>query len=391
LKKVDKAKGFGFIFSEDLNATYECDVFVAPGELTGKEILLGDRVRFAVKVNKKGKPEALDLQPINEDDEEGEEMTGAIKSFDDLQGYGFIASIHATAKWGRDIFLHRKQLGDFKVGDVVELNVKINGKGHPQAFKLRMPTNSIVPARLPAEALEEEEKEMFIGEIKSFNPMNGYGFIGCTELRERFGRDVFLHESQYEGLKVGDRVSFQLQVKRGQPQAWQVTRVSKKLGRLSSTGDATQSSPAMMPEREPEISPSPCDDLSALDRSERLLSPEEQAKVSRKMQRACASARAESIQDVLDAIEEGAEVNSRDVTGQTAIMIAALNVRGSERKCRMLIEHRADVHLSANESQSVLQWARERINPKFAGYLEALSRGENPDLVVASENPPEEI
>ncbi|OLP74779.1 hypothetical protein AK812_SmicGene45586, partial [Symbiodinium microadriaticum] len=49
-----------------------------------------------------------------------------------------------------------------------------------------------------------DEKEVFLGEIKSFNPMNGYGFIHCGALFDRFKRDVFLHESQFEGLKVGD-------------------------------------------------------------------------------------------------------------------------------------------------------------------------------------------
>eukprot|EP00441_Pelagodinium_beii_P040982 CAMPEP_0197630306 /NCGR_PEP_ID=MMETSP1338-20131121/7836_1 /TAXON_ID=43686 ORGANISM="Pelagodinium beii, Strain RCC1491" /NCGR_SAMPLE_ID=MMETSP1338 /ASSEMBLY_ACC=CAM_ASM_000754 /LENGTH=917 /DNA_ID=CAMNT_0043201497 /DNA_START=55 /DNA_END=2808 /DNA_ORIENTATION=+ len=397
LKKVDKVKGFGFIFCEELQELHDCDVYVSTGALEGIEVLLGDRVRFTAKVNKKGKPEALDVQPIGlEEDEDDECLSGAIKSFDDAQGYGFIASMLATAKWGRDVFLHRKQLGDFKVGQVVEFIVKINGKGHPQAYKVRAPSNCVLAPRPPAEVPEEEEKEMHIGEIKSFNPMNGYGFIGCAELRERFGRDVFLHESQFEGLKVGDRVSFQLQVKKGQPQAWQVTRISKKLSGRPGYVEQLMNSPSMVPAAEPEgIPPIQSDvlteELAGLDGDDRLLKQQDVAKVSRKMLRACASARVESVQDVLDALEAGAEVNARDVTGQTAIMISALNVRGSERKCRLLIEHGADIHLPANESLTVLQWARERINPKFAAYLEALSRGEKPDLDVAAENPPEEI
>lgn len=67
-------------------------------------------------------------------------------------------------------------------------------------------------------------------------------------------------------------------------------------------------------------------------------------------------------------------------------MISALNVRGAERKCKVLIDHRADVHAEANESLTVLQWARERINTKFATYLEAVSRGEEPEVEVIADN-----
>eukprot|EP00931_Biecheleriopsis_adriatica_P115959 TRINITY_DN91694_c0_g1_i1.p1 TRINITY_DN91694_c0_g1~~TRINITY_DN91694_c0_g1_i1.p1 ORF type:complete len:902 (+),score=202.58 TRINITY_DN91694_c0_g1_i1:91-2796(+) len=408
LKMVDKVKGFGFIVCQELHDVYDCDVWAGKQELEGKDLLLGDKIRFRVKVRKKGKPEAEDIEPVLPEDEmeEGDEMIGTIKSFDETSGYGFITSQKATEEYGRDVFLHRKMLKDFKVGDVVKFRVKINKQGRPQAGKLQeAPEGAALPSPGPASGgnEKEEEKETHIGEIKSFNPMNGFGFITCPALHDRFGRDVFLHESQYEGLKVGDRVSFVLQVKRGQPQALEVSRVSKK---LSKCPDVT-TSPAVAP-ASPPIEPSPAElalmaevlgDAGALPASlEESEEPDslpclnpDQSRLSRRLLRACASARAESVQEVLDALEEGADANARDVTGQRAIMVSALNVRGAERKCKWLIEHKADIHADATGSLSVLQWARERINGKFAAYLEALSRGEKADIALALDSPPEEI
>merc|ERR1719512_672183 len=63
------------------------------------------------------------------------------------------------------------------------------------------------------------------GQIKSYSSRRGYGFIDCPELAQRFGRDVFIHQSQFEGLHVLDRVTFRIQMKNGQPQASDVTPV----------------------------------------------------------------------------------------------------------------------------------------------------------------------
>jgi cold shock CspA family protein len=65
---------------------------------------------------------------------------------------------------------------------------------------------------------------MFIGHIKSYEPEMGYGFISCKDTFASFGRDVFLRKAQafvlgMDVLKVGTKVSFEVEVKSGKPLA----------------------------------------------------------------------------------------------------------------------------------------------------------------------------
>ncbi|CAE7655583.1 unnamed protein product, partial [Symbiodinium pilosum] len=83
-----------------------------------KDLCIGDKVRFSAKVGKQGRAEAVQLEPfreIEDDGEDGPEMIGTIKSFDESSGYGFIHGTRITQEYGRDVFLHRKQLKSFKV------------------------------------------------------------------------------------------------------------------------------------------------------------------------------------------------------------------------------------------------------------------------------------
>eukprot|EP00435_Cladocopium_sp_Y103_P062768 s483_g24.t1 len=386
VKKIDAVKQFGFVVCE--SPDWDGDVFISKKQL--ENLKLGDRVIFSVKV-KNRRAEALLLErgtlaaAEEEVAEDAPEMVGIIKSFEEAQGYGFIRSPQATAAYNRDVFLHRKQLKKFKAGDTVQFKVKLSRDGHPQAFKLRE-TDQVVT--LEAEVPEEpkaKEKETYIGEIKSFNIMNGFGFIQNATLKEKYGRDVFLHESQFEGMKIGDRVSFTLQVKDGKPQALDVKRVSKKS--LLSPVLAPDLSPALEQTQAEgaeaaEVRDTQLDDAPP-DAAETAVDAEEREKQSRRLLRACASEQPSSLEEMKDALEAGAEVNARDVTGQTAIMVSSLNMRGADRKCKLLLEHQADLQVTSDpeSTQTTLEWVKERINSNFAEYLEALSKGEAAKLV----------
>mmetsp|Transcript_76653 Transcript_76653/g.135244 ORF Transcript_76653/g.135244 Transcript_76653/m.135244 type:complete len:455 (-) Transcript_76653:84-1448(-) len=61
---------------------------------------------------------------------------GRIKSFNKQHGFGFIESGDAFAHFGRDVFLHKAQIGNLKVGTEVTYGVDMNKQGMPQARDL---------------------------------------------------------------------------------------------------------------------------------------------------------------------------------------------------------------------------------------------------------------
>lgn len=62
--------------------------------------------------------------------------------------------------------------------------------------------------------------EVLKGKVKTYNAGKGFGFIECETVFQRFGRDVFLHANQAEGLSPGDPVFFRIEVNsKGHPQA----------------------------------------------------------------------------------------------------------------------------------------------------------------------------
>jgi len=56
-----------------------------------------------------------------------------IKSFNAEKGFGFIECREMHDKHGRDVFLHRKQMGDFRTGTQITFTCQVNKDGMPQA------------------------------------------------------------------------------------------------------------------------------------------------------------------------------------------------------------------------------------------------------------------
>jgi cold shock CspA family protein len=116
-------------------------------------------------------------------------------------------------------------------------------------------TPSISPACAlgPNEMVKPEQRQRFLGVIKSFKQEQGFGFIECAETFPRFKRDVFLHHSQIGSCIVGQKVSFQLSTNQsGQPQAREVF--------VPGNEDATSFSPESTAEGESVFGPSILDD-----------------------------------------------------------------------------------------------------------------------------------
>jgi len=62
--------------------------------------------------------------------------------------------------------------------------------------------------------------ERYIGTIKSFNLVTGFGFIQSDDLQTKYGSDAFLNQAVDGGIVVGGRVSFTVEEnKNGKPQA----------------------------------------------------------------------------------------------------------------------------------------------------------------------------
>jgi len=66
-------------------------------------------------------------------------FTGVIVSYKPEEGYGFIQCPELHDIFGRDVFLHRLQIGCFDVGDFVSFSVFLNKNSQPQAKELGVP------------------------------------------------------------------------------------------------------------------------------------------------------------------------------------------------------------------------------------------------------------
>jgi len=84
-------------------------------------------------------------------------------------------------------------------------------------------------ARIAAKAtIPSGLAKTYEGTVKSYNPDKGFGFIFCEATLKRYQSDVFLHKKQAEGVSLGDKVTFEVEVnERGKPQARNVIRVTK--------------------------------------------------------------------------------------------------------------------------------------------------------------------
>mmetsp|Transcript_60398 Transcript_60398/g.143975 ORF Transcript_60398/g.143975 Transcript_60398/m.143975 type:complete len:336 (-) Transcript_60398:124-1131(-) len=319
------------------------------------------------------------------------QYVGTIKSFNAEKGYGFISCKECFDEFNRDVFLHQQQKGLFEKGNNVHFVVKLNPQGCPQAYNLK-PASSLEAWLAMPDTPEASSPscsptavaavEVYHGQVKSFNSVKGFGFIACKEIMEQHQKDVYLHSSQFEGrdLRIGDPVSFTVQFKNSHPQAHDV----KKASAPATSSDAG----ALLRE---EIEGSGGNETGTLQArrprgvSEELrnLAPEV---LTKRCLRACASALTTSPETMESLLAAKADPNGIDVTGQRALMVAALNDRHSEKKVRLLLSNRADPH-AAYKDGTVLDWIRERLSSRFAKFVEAAHQGsEDADVDIVLDN-----
>lgn len=142
VKSFSEEKGWGHISCDAAFKLYNKDVFVMRSSLQGVEAEPGLMVSFKIDVREKG-PQAFDVEVVPQGyvgEEEGTDslLTGTIKSFNKEKGWGFVTSEEIQATFGKDIFLHRKEIGDAdpSVGDVVQFIVDIGNTGQLEATQV---------------------------------------------------------------------------------------------------------------------------------------------------------------------------------------------------------------------------------------------------------------
>jgi len=345
------AKGFGFIKCDEAMRQYGGDVYVRAADLQDRQV--GESVIFSMTEMTNGKPHGSQLELITTEVRHESTETGTVKSFSAAQGYGFISCAETFAKYGRDVFIHKDQLADAVVGDEVSFFVELNSAGHPKAHGLTKLRGRPETAKADLNSSGEPPLEVHTGFIKIVNQSKQCGFIECHVLHSRFERDVFFPLPLLPEARKGDAVQFNVRIRNGQPQATSLTVLDTQL----------HPNAAAEP-RQAEI---------------RTYDPE----ITKKLLRACASSQKDSYRRMFEMLHSGADPNGRDIAGQTALMVCALNVAESEKKCRLLVGMGADVHAGCNGGMTVLQWAKERVSTKFADHLAALARGEQIDCLIS--------
>ncbi|CAK9035347.1 unnamed protein product [Durusdinium trenchii] len=105
--------------------------------------------------------EEPDEDPLNPDNDPNR-FSGRIKGFYETSGggYGFIDCEAARLKYGRDVYLHSRQMGDAKVGELISFTIVRNGKGEPQARNvMRAEEAMALKAKIQKRERREQEQK----------------------------------------------------------------------------------------------------------------------------------------------------------------------------------------------------------------------------------------
>ncbi|CAE8602353.1 unnamed protein product [Polarella glacialis] len=120
------------------------------------------------------------------------QLTGTVKSFNPQKGFGFIECPAA----GSDVFFMKSDLNGYGAskGDMMSFSIVQGDKGAKAANVTVMPG--------------ADGSQTFIGEVKSYNAMKGFGFLSSIASQQLFGKDVFAMKSQLGDVGVGTQVQF---------------------------------------------------------------------------------------------------------------------------------------------------------------------------------------
>eukprot|EP00933_Yihiella_yeosuensis_P023359 TRINITY_DN18185_c0_g2_i3.p1 TRINITY_DN18185_c0_g2~~TRINITY_DN18185_c0_g2_i3.p1 ORF type:complete len:435 (-),score=123.20 TRINITY_DN18185_c0_g2_i3:420-1646(-) len=140
LKTWNAEKGWGHISCEASNKIYGKDIFLLKGLLQGQSVDQGSLVSFKVQLSQKG-PQAATVNILppgsfkTEGSGDGTFFTGTLKRYSEERGFGFLEGDDLKHIFGKDIFLHRRELEGQSLSDgaQVQFTVELDSQGQPAA------------------------------------------------------------------------------------------------------------------------------------------------------------------------------------------------------------------------------------------------------------------
>merc|ERR1719193_1567022 len=194
VKSYSESNGYGFIGGDEVLAALGKDVFVHQREITEitgiarPQVPSGVVVTFAVTINPKGQPQArelrfedqsfLQMQQMGQSlgitnpggqggqsgmvyVQNGHRFRGFVRSFSQVNGFGFVGGDDITQTFGKDVFLHFRELQQIMggmdkptipSGTWVTFTVTLNQKGQPQARDIQFESPNAIPQYDPTTA-----------------------------------------------------------------------------------------------------------------------------------------------------------------------------------------------------------------------------------------------
>eukprot|EP00747_Dinoflagellata_sp_TGD_P218376 gnl/TRDRNA2_/TRDRNA2_90646_c0_seq2.p1 gnl/TRDRNA2_/TRDRNA2_90646_c0~~gnl/TRDRNA2_/TRDRNA2_90646_c0_seq2.p1 ORF type:complete len:430 (-),score=79.17 gnl/TRDRNA2_/TRDRNA2_90646_c0_seq2:23-1312(-) len=126
---------------------------------------------------------------------QGVTLQGTVKSFNPLKGWGYI-----TLADGEEIFVNQEHVAAYvlEAGQPVQFEVR-NDEKHPGKFTA---FNVQVISQTP----DGSDIEVFFGEIRSFNPEKGFGFLSSEASHAKYGKDILFLRHECVELKGAESV-----------------------------------------------------------------------------------------------------------------------------------------------------------------------------------------
>mmetsp|Transcript_14703 Transcript_14703/g.42062 ORF Transcript_14703/g.42062 Transcript_14703/m.42062 type:complete len:393 (-) Transcript_14703:74-1252(-) len=155
---------------------------------------------------------------------------GTIKSFNAQKGWGFIECADTFGLYGKDIFVMKSALPGHMAnkGDQVSFSVG-QGNGGPEATDVQMlQRGALGDPRLHGGGDVGGVGAKLIGQVKSFIPAKGWGFVTSAALTRLYGKDIFFLKNALSGAMVssGEPVSFTIVQGTKGPEAVDIQRLS---------------------------------------------------------------------------------------------------------------------------------------------------------------------